>query len=1423
MNPLIALRFSYQKFFALSFLFLFAKVNSAQTTGYWEGTWRTIYGIMTLSQSGADVSGTYLYGGECHIVGTASGNMLTGQWSEPPDYQPPWNQGDFQFTLNDDKTKFTGEWRYADGNNWYTWNGEKGFTIGGYVEGENNQGLAYCEVQLLQGASLVKKDSTNSAGIYLIRNVQPGTYSVKPIHLLYEFEPATRTVTITNDLVLNVDFTSSLNFVLTLKADHSILNFEQQTNLTLELKDNDGNDFAGSYRVEFYEENFLGTFDPPDGITQSWGGEAEMLYRAPKEDEIGSHISLKLKAIVLDFDHPKNFAELIIPLGQEILVWAEPKNPDRPENYPHAIIPADERYPAKINCKSVPDAGGTLVGREVVFSIGSTDKGYLYNLEKTERGRMLSVQTDNEGIASVYYFFSGAVGDTENYTEEVTATVSENNKTGKANVEVGIGLVIDKIERYQQEAGVITYGTNISLVVYLHSYFHPELDLQNYFYAGQKIWDTFVNVDLVVSWFNRPDPDFWGKLESYFYHTEDILYNSYCGFDQLGGNQILFAFGDPKTTVGNDHSFPVIIPYIKGPHYYKVYAEAFSGNNQGEYIHIVQPFFYVDVDRDSGIINWVSCSVTPQTKAQFIIVEMFKAYIPNNWGGMIIDFLDIVCKISEEKYFDALLSIGETAGGMYIDELSELKKNDEWVKNLTEGEFKKLSKAIFTKDAVTFYKRITGIQGLPNYKTSPNNYNSPVEELDVTDVEMHTLANARIIGLLNNDYSNDSYVLSVLNASDVSLTNGDGFEAPLIDYNFENINSFMKTSEDEVTCFILDKNDSYTLDLISSANTSVTLCKPGNENFDLYIMETDQNTSAELDIDISGGGNLMVDYGNDGSIDEEITPQNISPPEVIYDYELEVDWLFGAGGSGDDLGSCLSRMPDGKIVLGVQYAGSINILGESINTGGGLDILIAQINPAGELVWIKSFGGGTSDYIYGLDVNSNSEIVTTGGYHDQIDFDIYPLTSTDGTEDVFITKLDFEGNVLWAISGGGDADDWGKVVGCDANNNIYCAGTVQSNESTFGSHTLNLIGSEDIFVLKTNNNGEVLWANLFGGEGYDKPMALHVFNNGEFIIAGYFREDLTFENTTLTAQDKYDGFLAKFDTDGNLIWVKHISGMDDEKCNDICVDNYGNIFLTGSFKVEITVDNYTISAFGNEDIFICKLNSNGTLEWLQNGGSDREDASFTITLDNNGNIFIGGYISDYGQFGDLSITNMDVEDKTVIVQYDTDGNALSESHSTDNFDRADRCNDLLIDNQGNCYAIGQFTDQVSFSQVLNAVGNQDMYLVKLNQIITGLEINSEPSIEQNNYSLYQNYPNPFNPSTTIEYYLPVQCEVTLQVYNIMGELVEEIVKGVQRSGHQKETWNASNFASGVYFVRIFSRSLKDNSIYSDAKKMILLR
>ena len=109
----------------------------------------------------------------------------------------------------------------------------------------------------------------------------------------------------------------------------------------------------------------------------------------------------------------------------------------------------------------------------------------------------------------------------------------------------------------------------------------------------------------------------------------------------------------------------------------------------------------------------------------------------------------------------------------------------------------------------------------------------------------------------------------------------------------------------------------------------------------------------------------------------------------------------------------------------------------------------------------------------------------------------------------------------------------------------------------------------------------------------------------------------------------------------------------------------------------------------------------------------------------------------------------------------------------------------------------------------------------LSEMITSVE---KPSTDlPTHFSLDQNYPNPFNPLTVIRYQLPVNGHATMKIFNMLGQEVATLFDGEQEAGYRSVEWNATNYASGVYFYRIDAMGQSSDKPFSDVRKMMLLR
>jgi len=296
-------------------------------------------------------------------------------------------------------------------------------------------------------------------------------------------------------------------------------------------------------------------------------------------------------------------------------------------------------------------------------------------------------------------------------------------------------------------------------------------------------------------------------------------------------------------------------------------------------------------------------------------------------------------------------------------------------------------------------------------------------------------------------------------------------------------------------------------------------------------------------------------------------------------------------------------------------------------------------------------------------------------------------------------------NCFWAkgsIAGGGNTDyDEGESVATDASGNVYITGIFQSTTITFGSYTFTQSGSSDLFLVKYDASGNLIWATSAGGSNNDDASSVAVDPSGNVYIAGWFESPIiTFGSFTLTLTGSSDVFLVKCDANGNVIWAKSSSqnAPGSRWGLSVAADVSGNAYVTGLFSSStITFGSTTLTNTGDDDIFIVKYNSAGTVAWAKSASGMSEDMGRSITTDISGNIYLTGFSGSSTLSFDTSVlTNLNPgADFVFLVKYDALGNVLwaKSSQGTGSTYGFGAATDL----SGNCYITGVF----SYTPVIN--------------------------------------------------------------------------------------------------------------------------
>jgi hypothetical protein len=221
-----------------------------------------------------------------------------------------------------------------------------------------------------------------------------------------------------------------------------------------------------------------------------------------------------------------------------------------------------------------------------------------------------------------------------------------------------------------------------------------------------------------------------------------------------------------------------------------------------------------------------------------------------------------------------------------------------------------------------------------------------------------------------------------------------------------------------------------------------------------------------------------------------------------------------------------------------------------------------------------------------------------------------------------------------------------------------------SGSASFDDILLESYGGRDIFISKISADGKVLWASQAGSPligGNDIGGSIQSNPSGECYVSGLFEQVAKFDDILLQSHGKRDGFLAKYDQTGKVLWATNFGGAESDNCNSLCVDRKGNVYCTGVFTGSAKFDEQELTSSGEEDIFIVKYSPDGDFVWLRQLGGDspewNSDSASEIAINPDGHLVVTGFFSGTMQIGTQTLTSAGRED-IFILFFDQDGSLL---------------------------------------------------------------------------------------------------------------------------------------------------------------------
>jgi hypothetical protein len=430
---------------------------------------------------------------------------------------------------------------------------------------------------------------------------------------------------------------------------------------------------------------------------------------------------------------------------------------------------------------------------------------------------------------------------------------------------------------------------------------------------------------------------------------------------------------------------------------------------------------------------------------------------------------------------------------------------------------------------------------------------------------------------------------------------------------------------------------------VRSANNFVIRCGGTGSSVEAKGVVTDN----EGNIYVTGAADGNTDFGGIA------LTSNVGRQAFLAKYSsagslLWVTYLFSIYTEGSSAGNSIALDPSGNILVTGTAIGEGPFVFNGKDTISPLgpynivNIFTTKFYPDGSPGWMQLHRGPESGgYEEGLGVVSDESgnVFVTGYFGDSTKFGNTYL-KVNHYWDIFIAKYLSDGTLDWVHTAGNLDFDKGNSIAVDKAGFAYITGSFE-DKGIFDGIQVNNAGGWDAFIAKYNPDGSIGWVKSYGGPSTDEGRGITIDQFGYIYVTGDFGGTANFGGQTITAKGSTDLFVAKFLPDGTLVWIEQAGNANSSADgNGITTDPLGNIYVTGFFTGTMNFGSQSLTSSGGIDIFIAKYASDGTFQWAKRGGGTTgDDEGDAVTVDRFGNVYCTGYTRNDGDFSGLPSTH----------------------------------------------------------------------------------------------------------------------------------------------------------------------------------------
>ena len=351
---------------------------------------------------------------------------------------------------------------------------------------------------------------------------------------------------------------------------------------------------------------------------------------------------------------------------------------------------------------------------------------------------------------------------------------------------------------------------------------------------------------------------------------------------------------------------------------------------------------------------------------------------------------------------------------------------------------------------------------------------------------------------------------------------------------------------------------------------------------------------------------------------------------------------------------------------------------------------------AQDILWERSYGGKHAEFLYDAQPTADYGFILAGSSISNKNGN--KTEANKGNLDYWVWKMDEKGNAEWQKSFGGKGVDLLQSVRITNDGGFILAGT--SNSSVSSDKKEACKGQEDFWIIKLDARGQEMWQRTIGGSGQEKLLSIAQTKDGGYILGGSSSSDKS-EADEKGVVDKYgkkensrgglDYWVVKLDSKGEIEWDKTIGGKYYDELKSI-EQTKDDGFILGGYSNSPESGDKSQKNFGLGDYWIVKLDKEGTIEWQETLGGDKDDNLFALTQTNDGGYIAGGN-SNSGATNSKSKSNKNGTDFWVVKLNENGSIQWQETYNYGKYDVLTS----IVENRDGTFLIGGYAQSESKS------------------------------------------------------------------------------------------------------------------------------